>query len=191
MKDHIDKKWKVLSSDYLSKEPWFTARREKVQLPNGNIIPSYYILEYPDWINVIAITREGKFIIEKQYRHASGITTYELCAGVCEKEDASPLASAKRELLEETGYGNGAWQELVVTSANPSTHTNKVYCYLATDVEKISEPHLENTEDIDVYLLSPEEVLSILESGEIIQATQALPLWKYFYEKEKNKLSRS
>ena len=102
-----NRNWKVLKSEYLSSQPWFTVRREEVELPNGNRIPEYYIFEYPEWINVIAITKEQKFVFVSQYRHGLGITAYELCAGVCEKEDASPLVSAQRELLEETGYGNG------------------------------------------------------------------------------------
>ena len=109
-----NRNWKVLKSEYLSSQPWFTVRREEVELPNGNRIPEYYIFEYPEWINVIAITKEQKFVFVSQYRHGLGITAYELCAGVCEKEDASPLASARRELLEETGYGNGNWSELMV-----------------------------------------------------------------------------
>lgn len=110
-----NKSWKVLKSEYLSRQPWFTVRREEVELPNGNKIPEYYIYEYPEWINVIAITKEQKFVFVRQYRHGLGITAYELCAGVCEKEDASPLVSAQRELLEETGYGNG---ELERTDGN-------------------------------------------------------------------------
>ena len=132
-----NRNWKVLKSEYLSSQPWFTVRREEVELPNGNRIPEYFIFEYPEWINVIAITKEQKFVFVSQYRHGLGITAYELCAGVCEKEDASPLVSAQRELLEETGYGNGNWSELMVIGVNPSTHTNLTYCYLATDVESV------------------------------------------------------
>ena len=117
-----NRNWKVLKSEYLSSQPWFTVRREEVELPNGNRIPEYYIFEYPEWINVIAITKEQKFVFVSQYRHGLGITAHELCAGVCEKEDASPLVSAQRELLEETGYGNGNWSELMVIGVNPSTH---------------------------------------------------------------------
>ena len=116
-----NRNWKVLKSEYLSSQPWFTVRREEVELPNGNRIPEYYIFEYPEWINVIAITKEQKFVFVSQYRHGLGITAHELCAGVCEKEDASPLVSAQRELLEETGYGNGNWSELMVIGVNPST----------------------------------------------------------------------
>ena len=102
-----DSPWEIISSEYLHKAPWLTVRKDHVVLPNGNHIPSYYILEYPDWVNTIAITRDGQFVFIRQYRHGLQETSYELCAGVCEEEDASPLISAQRELLEETGYGNG------------------------------------------------------------------------------------
>ena len=157
-----NRNWKVLKSEYLSSQPWFTVRREEVELPNGNRIPEYYIFEYPEWINVIAITKEQKFVFVSQYRHGLGITAYELCAGVCEKEDASPLVSAQRELLEETGYGNGNWSELMVIGVNPSTHTNLTYCYLATDVESVMAQHLEDTEDLSVHLLTLDEVKELL-----------------------------
>ena len=180
-KENIEK-WEVLKSEYLFKEPWFTARRDTVKLPNGNQIPAYYILEYPDWINVIAITKDGKFIFVRQYRHGLGQVNYELCAGVCEKEDDSPLQSAQRELLEETGYGNGQWTEYMVISANPSTMTNLTHCFLAKDVERISDQHLEATEDLSVHLLTLEEVRELLTTDQIKQALMAAPLWKYMAE---------
>ena len=174
-----DRPWKVLSSEYLAREPWFTVRREAVELPNGNRIPEYYVFEYPEWVNVIAITREGKFVFISQYRHGLGVTAYELCAGVCEKEDASPLVSAQRELLEETGYGKGEWSELMVVGVNPSTHTNLTYCYLATNVEPVDTQHLEATEDLSVHLLTLDEVKELLTADRIKQALHAAPLWKY------------
>ena len=153
-----NRNWKVLKSEYLSSQPWFTVRREEVELPNGNRIPEYYIFEYPEWINVIAITKEQKFVFVSQYRHGLGITAYELCAGVCEKEDASPLVSAQRELLEETGYGNGRWELLTVICGNPGSTNNLTYCFIARDVEPVGERHLDATEDIEVCLLSRDEV---------------------------------
>lgn len=174
-----DKKWTVLSSEYLSREPWFTVRRDHVKLPNGNEIPNYYIYEYPDWVCTLAITKENKFLLIRQYRHGHGKTSLELCAGVCDEDDASPLISAQRELLEETGYGNGKWEEIMTTSANPSTHTNTTYCYLATDVEKISEQHLEPSEDITVYLLSLDELKEVLLKDEIRQSMHVATIWKY------------
>lgn len=53
-----DMKWKTLSQKYLIVKPWLTARVDKVELPTGAIIDEYYVLEYPDWVNTIAITKE-------------------------------------------------------------------------------------------------------------------------------------
>ncbi len=171
--------WRVLESEYLHREPWLTVRKERLQLPNGNIAPEYYVLEYANWVSTIAITREKKFVLVKQYRHGIRQVCYELCAGVCENSDRSPLESAKRELMEETGYGNGKWSELICVSPNASTNTNLSYCFIAEDVEKINDQALEDSEDLTVHLFSLDEVKELLMNGEIIQATMAAPLWKY------------
>ena len=102
-----------------------------------------------------------------------------LCAGVCETSDASPLESAKRELSEETGYGNGTWQEYMVISGNPGSTNNLTHCFLATDVEPITTQHLEPTEEMTVHLLSLDEVKTLLRTDAIKQALHAAPLWKY------------
>ena len=92
------------------------------------------------------------------------------------------LEQARRELLEETGFGEGQWSELMVVSANPSTQTNLTHCFVATDVERISEQHLESTEDLTVHLLTPEQVRDLLLGDRIKQALHAAPLWSYFAE---------
>lgn len=173
------KKWKILESEYLIRRPWLTARRDRVQLPSGTVHPEYYILEYPSWVNVIAVTADGRFLMVEQYRHGlQGVFT-ELVAGVMESGE-EPLEAAKRELMEETGYGNGEWKLLTVLSQNPSTTTNLTYCFLAIGVEQVSAQHLDATEDIEVRLLSEEEVKSMLLNDDLKQALMAAPLWKYF-----------
>lgn len=178
--DNEDKKWKVLNSRYLIKRPWLTARCDCVELPNGVQMPEYYVLEYPDWINIIALTREGKFLLVRQYRHGIRQTNYELCAGVIEKKDKNPMEAAKRELLEETGYGNGEWSLFMTICANASTMNNTTYCFLAVGVEKLSEQHLDESEDLTVHLLSMEQVRDMMLNDEIRQSLMAAPLWKYF-----------
>jgi ADP-ribose pyrophosphatase len=174
--------WKVLSSEYIHKDTWLTARKESVQMPSGHVIEPYYVLDYPNWVNTIAITKDGKFVFVKQYRHGLRSVNFELCAGMAEKTDPSPMVSAKRELLEETGYGNGTWSQYMVQSANPSTHSNLNYCFLAVGVEKIQEQELEDSEDISVHLLSAQQVKQLLDENKIMQSLMAAPLWKYFYE---------
>lgn len=177
-----ERKWEILDSTYLIRRPWLTARKDHVRLPNGAENEEYYVLEYPDWINVIAITKEGKFLMERQYRHGLGETRYEICAGVCEPGE-DPETSARRELWEETGYAGGEWKEYMVLSPNASSVNNICHCFLATGVEPVSTQHLEATEDISIHLLTEDEVRNLLLSDGIKQALMAAPLWKYFAEK--------
>lgn len=172
-------KWKILESRYLIRRPWLTARVDKVELPNGVVHPEYYVLEYSTWVNIIAVTTDGRFVMVEQYRHGLGDVFTELVAGVAEKGE-EPLQAARRELLEETGFGGGEWQLYTVLSANPGSMNNLTYTFLATGVEKISAQHLDETEDIAVRLLTTDEVKAMLLSDEMKQSLMAAPLWKYF-----------
>lgn len=176
-----EEKWKILESTYISRRPWMTARKDKVLLPDGRIIPEYWVLEFSDWVNVIAFTKDGSMLMVRQYRHALGVTEYELCAGVME-EGETPLEAARRELLEETGFGGGEWSEYMTLCANPSNHTNLAHTFLAVGVEKVSDQHLDDTEELTFHLMPPSEVFGMLQRGEILQALMAAPLWRYFHE---------
>lgn len=174
------KAWKTLESEYLlHRAPWMTVRKDTVELPDGRINDAFYVLEYPDWINVIAITADGKFVMERQYRHGLGETCLEICAGVIEKGE-TPLEAAKRELYEETGYVGGKWREWMLISGNPSVTNNLTYCFIAEGVEQSGTRELDATEDIDVVLMTADEVYEALRSDSMKQALMAAPLWKYF-----------
>lgn len=179
-----ERKWKVLESEYLIRRPWLTARRDRAELPDGRINNEYYVLEYPDWVNIIAVTEDGDIVLERQYRHGLGNTCYELPCGVIEKGE-TPLEAARRELLEETGYAGGQWQEWMILSPNPATSNNLAHSFLALGVKKVAGQSLDATEDIEVYLKRPEYVRELLVNNQILQALMAAPLWKYFFGKDK------
>jgi len=181
---HNIKKPSVIESEYLIRRPWLTARRDKLLMPNGNINPEFYVLEYPSWVNIIAITDDDKFVMVRQYRHGLGVISTELCAGVVE-EGETTLEAAKRELSEETGYTGGEWSLQCVISGNPSTSNNLSYCYLAKGVKLTEEQHLDATEDIEVLLMSRQELLDLMMADEMKQALMLAPLWRYFYLQEK------
>ena len=178
----VNRPWKVLKSENILRlGPWLSVRQECVELPSGTQIPTWFIFEFPNWINVIAITKDGQMVMEDQYRHGLGETHYELVAGVIDPGE-TPLQAAQRELSEETGYEGGDWQLYMTLSPNPTNHNNLSYTFLATGVEKRREQHQEKTEDIHVDVLTKQQVLEMLQNGEIIQALHAAPLWKYFAE---------
>lgn len=174
------KKWETLKSEYLFRRPWLTARRDAVELPDGRIHDEFYILEYPEWINTIARTPEGNFVMVRQYRHGTREVLTELCAGVVEPgEDIE--AAARRELLEETGFGGGIWTKFDVYAPNASAMTNHSHTFIAEGVTLQSDQHLDPTEDIAVEILTPDELMSLMKSGQIKQTTMAAPLWHYFF----------
>ena len=78
-------KWKTLSSEYLFRRPWLTARRDRVELPDGRVNDEFYLLEYPSWVNVLAVTDKGEYVMIEQYRHGIDEVIFELCAGVLEE----------------------------------------------------------------------------------------------------------
>jgi 8-oxo-dGTP pyrophosphatase MutT (NUDIX family) len=172
--------WQTLASQYLVRKPWLTLRQDRVRLPAGGVIEDYYVFEYPAWVNVLARARDGRLVLIRQYRHALGRVDFELPAGVCDGPSESLLDAARRELLEETGYGGGRWREWMVLSANPATQTNLSYTFLATDVEPLQAPDLEHTEDIAVHPVTVAEARHIVLDGRMVQALHAAPLLKFF-----------
>lgn len=172
--------WQVLDRRYvLDRQPYMTLREDTVLLPNGARIEDYFVFEYPEWVIVLAVTKSQEFVLIRQYRHGIGQVHYELAAGVVDTGEVL-LDSAKRELLEETGYGGGEWQLWMQASANTGTHTNTAHVFLATGVEKLGTQDLDATEEIEVHVLSASEMLEQMEQGGVFQAMHLAPLWKYF-----------
>lgn len=170
-------KWKLVQSEYLFKDLWFTVRKDKCLKPDGKTVDPYYVYEFPDWVTAVALTADGKFIFEKQYRHAAGLTMMEIPGGCVDPEDVSLSAAVERELKEETGFVFDSVEYLGRTSANPSTHNNWMHFFLARGGIKVSEQELDANEEIEVHLLSIEEVKELLKKNEIVQSMHATALF--------------
>ena len=165
-------KWKVLESEYLHKEPWLTIRKDKCELPNGKIVPQFYVNEYADWVNVFGITVEGKVLMVKQYRHGLGEVGIELPGGVAEK-DETPEQAARREVLEETGYEFENLEYLGKISANPSTTNNLMHMFVAVGGKKVADQKLDETEDVEVLHMTIDEVKNLIKQHKMMQSLHA------------------
>jgi ADP-ribose pyrophosphatase len=164
---HLD--WEKLSSKYLINENWATLRVDACRMPDGTLIPDYYVLEYPDWVNAIALTEENKIILIRQYRHAAGEVILELPGG-CIEQGESPEDAIRRELQEETGYNFTDIEFLSSLYANPATANNKTHCYIARGGKLVAEQKLDKGEEIDIELVSPEKIKELLLKNEFGQA---------------------
>ena len=161
--------WKIIESEYLHKEPWLTIRKDKCQMPNGTIVPAFYVNEYPEWVNALAFTKDGKVLMVKQYRHGIRRIDMELPGGVAEEGETMDEA-VRREMREETGYEFEKLEYLGKISANPSTTNNFMHMFLATGGEKKSDQELDETEDLEVHEISLDELKRLLRENRIMQS---------------------
>ena len=173
--------WKVLESEYLFRQPWFTVRKEKCELPNGKIMQAYYTIEYPTWVSAFALTKENKVVLVKQYRHGLNVISSETPGGVVD-DGESPETAIARELKEETGFEFQSFEHLGKISANPATTNNYMHMFLAREGEKVAEQKLDETEDVEVITYSIDEIKQLVRERKIVQALHTACI---FYALEK------
>jgi 8-oxo-dGTP pyrophosphatase MutT (NUDIX family) len=168
------KPWKVLESNYL--QPRF--RVDKCELTNGILLDAT-VLEFRTWVNILAITRDQKAVLVKQYRHGVKNVLLELPGGIVE-DGEDPLDGIKRELLEETGYAASTIIEVGRMYPNPAIQTNLLYSFLAFDVEQVDLQNLDDGEDIEVQLVPLNELVTMTKNGEFLHALNIAVLFQAF-----------
>lgn len=162
--------WKILSSEYLFSDLWFKVRKDRCEATGGKIVDPYYVYEFPTWVTAIAITEEGKIILERQYRHALGEVCIEIPGGCVDDTDAGLEEAIKRELLEETGYTFSSFEYLGKISANPSTNNNLMHMFLAKGGKKTASQELDHNEEIEIDLVTVEELKQLIRENKIVQS---------------------
>jgi 8-oxo-dGTP pyrophosphatase MutT (NUDIX family) len=177
--------WKVLASEYESRKFWYTVRRDRVELPNGTVIPEYWINEYLPWVNVVAVTADDKILLVRQYRHGSQAVHFEIPAGTTDATDTDIETAGRRELLEETGHGGGRWSPLMTLSANPALQNNLTYTFLAEGVVPMQAADPGAGEDLRLHQLPANQIESMIERGEMIQSLHVAPLLKYLLQRQR------
>lgn len=160
--------WKKLDTKELYRTRLFRFRSDKLEMPSGKVMPNYYVMDFVDWVNVVALTKNHELVLIKQYRHAIEDVALEIPGGAIDPHlEESPEQAAARELLEETGYGCEDIKLLSSHHPNPALQSNRIWSYLATGCELKGEQNLDPFEEIEVLTVSIDDALKKIESGEL------------------------
>ncbi len=144
----------------------------------------FYVLTTRDWTNVVALTPEGKVPMVSQFRHGTGEVSLEIPGGAVDAGEL-PLAAAKRELREETGYEAREWHLLGSVRPNPAILSNTCFFYLALGAEPTAELDLDEAEELEVSLHPLEEIPGMIGDGRIRHSLVVAAF--YFYQIFKKK----
>jgi ADP-ribose pyrophosphatase len=168
----MSKAWKLLRSEQMFKDRWADIRVNAYQQADGKIIEPFYVYGFPDYATAVAITQEGKVVVERMYRAGLDVMTLELPGGCVDATDSSLEAAMARELYEETGYRFDQITYLGFTSPNPTTNTNVMRMFLATGGVKDPSAQLDPHEDISVELMAWNDFVQAFEQNQFVQSMQ-------------------
>lgn len=174
-------KWSTLHSRDLLDLRIFNARQVRRVSPRTGNEHDFIVLDAPDWVNIIAVTPRRELVFVEQYRHGTGQITLEIPGGMVDPGE-SPGKSARRELLEETGYGTRSrLRSLGHCTPNPAFLSNRCHTFVLDDVEKIREPSLDSGEDIRVTLVPEKKIPELIRAGKIHNSLVLVGLALYFH----------
>ncbi len=159
--------WKILNSEKIINNNFFTLEKERCQKENGKIVEEYYRVSRKDAAIIVPITTDKKVVMIRQYRHPIQRLDLEVPAGYQEISDKNIEETAARELLEETGYK--AEKIIKTLSANESTGllNSKVHFFLGLNCKKIQEQELDEHEELTVEIHEFKEIMNKINTGEI------------------------
>jgi 8-oxo-dGTP pyrophosphatase MutT (NUDIX family) len=158
--------WQIARSEQVADCRIFKVRKDVTVNPRTGKAHDMYVLEQPNWVNVIPLTHDEQVILVQQWRHGSHTVELETPGGLMD-EGETPEQCARRELLEETGYEPGELVRLGTVRPNPAIQNNLQYYMLATNCRKIGEPALDHAEDIVVRLAPLSQIDGMIRSGQI------------------------
>lgn len=157
----------------------FSVRTDTVRSPRTGKEHDFYVIESADWVNVIPLTSDNQVVMVRQYRHGTRQISLEIPGGLVNPQD-TPLDTARKELLEETGYQAEEITLIGTAHPQPALFNNRCFTFLATNVRKTAALDLDEGEDIEVALIPLPDIPRLIREGEITNAMVILAFYWYF-----------
>ena len=159
--------WVTLARhEVLDRRPWMRVWSEAVQLPDGRVVEDFSTIELPDYVVVVALTSDSRVVVERNYKHGPRRVCLNQPAGYLER-DEEPLAAARRELLEETGYAAEEWVSLGGFANDGNRGCGRGFFYLARGARRVAQPDAGDLEEMVVELMGLEELVRAVRRGEV------------------------
>lgn len=144
----------------------FSVRGERTRSPRSGRPHDFYVLECPDWANVVALTDSSEVVLVRQFRAGTRSVTLEIPGGSVKKGE-SAAAAVRRELREETGYAARSWRRIGVVHPNPAIQGNRCSTYLARGCRKVGDLMPDEGEDLAVELVPLPRIRDLIRKGRI------------------------
>lgn len=179
MSQHQVKPWEKRSSKQVGNFRVFNIRSDVKVSPRTGREHDFYVIESVNWVNIIALTTEGKLVMIEQYRHGSNTVELEIPGGMIDPEDASPLEAGLRELREETGYEGTQAEVIGQIYANPAIMNNICYTILVRNCELKHAMELDQGEDLTVRLMDVKLIPGLVRESRIGHSLVAVALYHF------------
>jgi ADP-ribose pyrophosphatase len=181
--------WPTVSSTPLGDFRIFTMRSDRKISPRTGKEHDFVILESVNWVNVIAVTPEAQLVMIEQFRHGSNTVELEIPGGMMDAGETSPVASAARELREETGYAGENARVLGSVLPNPAIQSNTCFTVLVENCRCLHPVEFDHGEDLITRLVPVAEVPRLVGEGRIRHTLVVAAL--YFFDLWQRGLKRT
>jgi 8-oxo-dGTP pyrophosphatase MutT (NUDIX family) len=159
-------RWETFPDKVLLRTPIVTIKAGPVLCRRSGRQKDFYLFDFPDWVNVVAMTPGRQILLIRQFRYGSNRLEIEIPGGMVDPGE-DPVAAGCRELLEETGYAGSAARAIGKVCPNPAIQRNYCHTVLVENAIKVAEPRMDEMEDIETLPVTEEVVREYIESGKI------------------------